>query len=137
MLDLDRFPDWSDRLDRFLAAERGRAFEWGRADCATLWTGLVAALTGTEIASLFPPWWSERSALRSLAARGYRSVREAVADLLPETPACRAGRGDLGFTRALGPLASPAIVVGGEAVSRDAAGWIVVPRATLVACYRV
>jgi hypothetical protein len=31
----------------------------------------------------------------------------------------------------------PAIVLGAEAVSRNETGWIVVPRALLVECYRL
>lgn len=139
MLDLARFPDWPERLDAVVSEHSTADFAWGRYDCATLWIDVVAALTGVDPSSEFQRWRTQHGALRALKARGFDSVSAYVDGILPRVAAAKASRGDLAFPADawLGPLTSPAVVMGAEAVSRSPQGWVAIPRARLVTFYRV
>ena len=56
-----RLPDWRDRLQRYLDAQRGRRFAYGWADCALFAAGAVRAMTGQDVAR---PWRGRYATLR-------------------------------------------------------------------------
>jgi len=139
MRPLSRVHDWPDRLDQVIAEHQAAPFVWGHYDCATLWTSAVHAMTGVDLTHDFPRWRNELGAMRALRSRGFDSVADYVAAVLPTVPASLAGRGDLGFPEDAwrGPLASPAVLMGQFGVSRDDTRWIIIPRQRLVTFFKV
>lgn len=137
MITRERLPDWELHLDMVLAFHRDGPFDWGVRDCATLFTGSVAALTGFDLRAGLPPWFSRNSALRSLAKGGYGSVRALAEAHLAAIHPSAASVGDVGFPDAPDALACPAIIIGAEAVSMQQDGWIVLPRSYLATAHRV
>lgn len=124
-----RLPDWPDRLIAAVEAQRRMPFAWGVADCATLYGAALEALTGEDPLAPYRPWFDERTALRAVLASGCRSVAEFVAMTMVKIEPARAQRGDVGYLAGEQPrLAFPAVILGAEAVSRDADGWIIIPR---------
>lgn len=129
---------WEQRLVAFVARERQTPFAWGEHDCATLALGVVTALTGVDLARGVPRWFSPASALRSLRHAGAKSAAEFFAARLPEIPVAEAHRGDLVLPAPpLDRLACPAILVGAAAMSRNEAGWVVMPRELAARAFRV
>lgn len=133
----ERLPDWSDRLLRTIERHRVCRFAWGSFDCATLFDDAARAVTGESPMEGLGPWPSERAALRLLRRLEAKSVRECVEKRLPAVPPSTARRGDVGYTDKFDRFASPSIIVGAQAVSRDEHGWLVFPASLLTACFRV
>ncbi|AKJ28847.1 DUF6950 family protein [Caldimonas brevitalea] len=50
-MNLQRLPDWPDRLARLIAARLTHPFMWGVHDCALWAADVVEALTGVDIAA--------------------------------------------------------------------------------------
>ena len=132
-----RIEGWDQRLVEAIAAHQARAFAWGEADCGALFADVVMAVTGEDPLAEFRPWGSEQEALRRLAAAGHDSVLEAVAARFDEIVPVDARRGDVGYPEVSLRLSFPAVVVGAVAVSRDEAGWVVLPRSRLLRCFKV
>lgn len=134
---MQRREDWATRLMTMIATEQARPFAWGRADCATLFAGAVEAVTGHHPFAHLGTWQSETGALRLLSAAGVHSVLEFCMREFDEIVPADARRGDVGFSLDVTCLTCPAVVTGAEAVSRDAGGWIVMPRLALVRAFKV
>lgn len=129
-----RTTGWERRLVAMLERHRDNAFEWGAFDCATLVRDTALALGAADpFAGML--WQSKFDAIVELRRAEVRSVREFIARSLDPVPVAQAQRGDVGFTADTATLMCPAIIVGHEAVSRNEAGWIILPRETLVECY--
>ncbi len=128
--------DWSDRLIEVCNRHRRAQFVWGDYDCAALVRDAAAAL-GARDPFDGVLWFSQRSALACLRAKGAMSVREFIAARLQRVEPAAAARGDVGFTSDHAALMCPAVIVGAEAVSRDERGWVTMPRDMLVECYRL
>lgn len=137
MLPLRRLDDWPERLARLVEAEQGLASVWGKHDCATFFAAAIEAVTGIDPLAKFKPWSSEAGALRVLAASGFPSMQAFTRSLFLEIPLAKARRGDLVFPANPPRLAAPAVVVGTEAVSRDARGWVSVSVPLMTSAYRV
>lgn len=131
-----RLPDWPDRLLTVIEWHRNHAFAWGDFDCGTLFSDAVTAVTGADPLEGYL-WRNEREALKFLALRQVDSMLEFVACRFDEIVPCDARRGDIGWTVRLDPIVCPAIITGAEAVSRDASGWISVPRTHIVRAFKV
>tara|TARA_R110000868_G_scaffold936_1_gene7121 strand:- start:12585 stop:13010 length:426 start_codon:yes stop_codon:yes gene_type:complete len=132
----DRVTDWPERLVEAIELQRRAPFCWGAADCATLFGAVIEAMTGEDPLARYRPWSSETTAARALLSSGSRTVTEFVRTILVEIPPSMAGRGDFGYLGgARNPLQFPAVITGAEAMSRDPAGWIVVPRGMIVEAY--
>lgn len=133
-----RLPDWRDRLGRVLAAESAASFAWGARDCATLWRDAVIAVTGDDPLAHVRAWTCQRSALVAIAAAGVTSVEMFIAQKFVEIEAAAAVPGDLVIARLVAsPLASPAVVVDGEAMTRNEASLLMIPAPLWRRAYRV
>lgn len=94
---LQRLPDWPERLVAYLHQHRQVAFEWGPADCVRFAAGAVQATTGREV---LPCQWADKaSAVRLLRQHG--GLPAAVGEVLPAlaSPAW-AQRGDVALVQA-------------------------------------
>lgn len=132
-----RLVDWDQRLVAVIAEHQSRPFAWGEADCAALFAAAVAAVTGRDPLAAFRPWASEHDALRRLAGTGAPSVVAWVAERFDEIVPADARRGDVGYAAEAEMLSFPAIIVGALAMSRNAEGWIIIPRARIVRAFKV
>jgi hypothetical protein len=97
---LQRLPDWPERLAAYLQQHRHVAFAWGQADCVRFAAGAVQAITGCDV---LPCSWADKAgALRQLRLAG--GLQAAVAGLLPAlgSPAW-AQRGDVLLVQASAP----------------------------------
>ena len=128
--------DWDSRLIETIERHRAADFAWGSYDCATLVRDVAAALGASDPLD-GAEWASAAGALREMKMRGAYTMRQYFSARLDRVEVPFAARGDVGFTAEMHPLMCPAIVLGAEAVSRNETGWIVVPRALLVECYRL
>lgn len=137
MFEPDRLPDWPDRLVSVVARHRDAAFAWGDFDCATLFAEAVHSVTGEDPFGGLGPWQSERDALRILAATGSDSVKGFFDARLPLVHRSELRRGDAGYAATAERLSCPVIVLGAEAVSRDHAGWVVLPVSLITTAYRI
>jgi hypothetical protein len=135
---LERQVGWERRLADLIAREMVMPFAWGEHDCATLAIAAVKAVTGTDIAAGVPPWFSPATAARALKAAGCASAEAFFSGRLEEIPVCDAFRGDLVYPAGpLDRLSCPAVLTGGEAMSRNEGGWVVMPRGLAVRAFRV
>ena len=94
---LQRLPDWPERLAAYLHQHRQVAFEWGTADCVRFAAGAVQATTGRDV---LPCRWADKaSAVRQL--RQYGGLLAAVGGVLPALAApAWAQRGDVVLVQA-------------------------------------
>jgi len=99
---LFRFPDWTARLESFLAANRTRKFQYGSWDCCLFAADCILAITGIDIAEQFRGRYiSRKEALRVVREITGRSSIEAAAEHcaeahgMPEIEPLRAARGDM------------------------------------------
>lgn len=70
------------RLQHYLEAWEGRAFDWGAASCCTFVAGWVHACCGRDPLAGVPAVANEREALRLLRGRFGGSLRSACAEQL-------------------------------------------------------
>lgn len=121
---LARLPDWRARFAAEMDRQRRDPFAWGSQDCALgLAAGAVEAITGAD---LRVGWRSKyktpAGALKAIKAKGFDSLPDLLASLLPEVPPAFADVGDIGVIEADGPLKQALCVV-------DASGLIVLTEA--------
>lgn len=123
--ELTRLDDWRVRLAAEMDRQRRDPFTWGTHDCALgLAAGAVEAITGADLrVGWRSAYKTPAGALKALRAKGYESVADVVADLLPEIPPAFADVGDIGLIEdATGPMGQALCVV-------DASGLIVMTEA--------
>lgn len=137
MLDLVRLPEWPEALNFAVSEHRKHAFKWGQWDCATFFSDAIVGVCGTDPFAGIMRWHSERDAIKSMLCAGYKSVQAFLDERLPRIAPSAAQRGDCGYTRAVGVLSCPLVIVGAQAVSRTEHGWIMVPASSLDFAYRV
>lgn len=67
MIQMVRMPDWPERLDVYLATNRGRPFAWGNHDCLLFAAGWVRVATGADpVPGVAGAYNSPEAALRTL-----------------------------------------------------------------------
>jgi hypothetical protein len=92
---MTRFPDWRTQLAEYIAANRGRAFSWGKFDCCMFIAGAVEAMTGDDIARGWRGYRTEDGAAKKLADKGFAHHAEVIASLFPECHPSAAMPGDV------------------------------------------
>lgn len=137
MLTLSRQPGWAERLLALVESYRAKPFVWGEADCATFFAEAVQAVTGFHPLVGYMPYSSELGAMKMLAGSGYDDMLHFARCLFPEVAPSLARRGDIGFIADRERLTCPAVIVGHEAVSRNQAGWLMFPVASLATAFRI
>lgn len=130
-----RFPDWVARLERYLGAQRGRAFRYGAFDCCLFVCGAVEAISGVDPGRDFRGKYLSRETGRARLweAGGFSSVAKAHG--LNSIAPGLALRGDvLQMKRfSLGVVA----LNGRDAIVMGEYGLIAVPSSTAIAAWRV
>lgn len=102
---LSRKSGWRGRLSRALTLLTSVPFEWRKNDCVSgLACTVVEALTGTDLRQNWPKYSSPKSATQALRQRGFSSLEEAVAFLLPEISRLEAQVGDLALLKTSGGI---------------------------------
>lgn len=112
--ELKRAQDWHARLAAEMDRQRREPFVWGAQDCALgLASGAVFAMTGVDLgAALRGRYDTAAGASEVLAAAGYSSLGDAVADVLPEHDNLLAARaGDIGLVRSGGNIGEALCIV--------------------------
>lgn len=117
-MSLSRLPNWTTRLDSFLASRRSVPFKYGTNDCVLFAIDAVLAVTGTDLGRPFRgKYKSARGAAsvmrRYAGAAGLQSCAAALAaawDLCAIRPA-HAQRADVGY--GIDPEFGPTVVVRG------------------------
>lgn len=130
-----RHPDWEQHLADVIAAHHGGVFVWGERDCFTFVREVVARLTARCI---WPEirYVSSRQAAAHLHRHGFRTVGDALADVLPEVSPALARRGDVGVVIE-GDVEAGVVVLGSELAGMAPIGLTILPRARLVRAFRV
>ena len=95
MPELERRPDWVDRLFEVIALHEARPFQRGVSDCWSMSMDAAKAITGTDPFRDKRRYMTERGALRMIRAYGVGNLGDGLATRLPETPVMTARRGDL------------------------------------------
>lgn len=89
---LQRLPDWPERLAAYIAQQRPHRFAWGTHDCVGFAAGAVLAITGRQVLPV--QWVDKTEAARLLRRLG--GLLAAVSQVLPPLPApALAQRGDV------------------------------------------
>lgn len=139
-LDLQRLPDWQERLHAYLSERASMPFNWGLHDCSLFAADAVQAITSTDI--LPPAWRKHRTALAAqrllqkqggLQAMACERLGEPVGPLLARV-------GDLGLIADTGLADSgPALAVcgGGHWLAAGEVGCVVLPLQHAVCAWRV
>lgn len=81
-------------LQKTVAKYRGRAFERGRADCATMFRSHLVAMGHKGIPKI-PVYRNEEQAKKRLAEMGHKSLESLLDSLLPRIPYAHALEGDI------------------------------------------
>lgn len=131
-----RVKNWPDRLEEVIAAYQGGVFVWGSRDCFRLTMDVALALTGTDPYADLEPYDSETGAARRLVERGYATLGDALAAVLPEVPPSMARRGDVGVVDEAGTDAG-VVVIGADVVGMSQRGLTRVPRSRLMRAFRI
>ena len=98
---MNRFPDWPERLQRFLERRQEQRFKWGVQDCALFACDAVVEMTGVDLAADFRGQYSTahsaRRAIKIFAHGGLADVAEKVAGKhhIAEVEVALAQRGDI------------------------------------------
>lgn len=91
-----RLPDWSPRLDAWIAKSAAMPFDWGRHDCALNAGSVVEAETGRDFAADYRGKYSTfEGGLKLLRKAGFKDHAELAASLFPEIPPSFGQIGDL------------------------------------------
>lgn len=95
---LKRFPDWPERLARYIDASVNKPFVWGQNDCCLFAMDCVMAITGEDLAAPYRGYQSQMQAVRMLHKNGgVAGIANAVALKygIQEIAPAMAGRGDV------------------------------------------
>ena len=131
---MNRFPDWPERLQRYVKQNRDNPFEWGTFDCALFACNVVQELTGVDFAESFRGAYSDKRgaalALKAFAGGDLTATVEknAKAYGCPEVSVRRARRGDVVLCRVDG-MSALAICLGATFVAAGPDGLTFHPMA--------
>lgn len=95
MQKLERFPDWQERLRRYIHSVASAPFRPCLHDCAKFGAGAVLAQTGVDLADGWGKYRSLEEGGKLLRQHGYRDHIALVEDLLPEVSPLFARAGDI------------------------------------------
>lgn len=85
MIELKLREDWRARLRDITYATRNEPFAWGQHDCLTFVRFAVLAMTDTDVTKgQFKPYKTPAGAYKQMVAKGFTSLGDAVASVLPE-----------------------------------------------------
>lgn len=95
-LDLERLPDWEDRLASYIQTIADTPFEWGWNDCLMFVAGAIDAVTAKDPADEHRGQYRSRTgAIRYLKKLGFDSPEACLDALFERIPPAFARRGDL------------------------------------------
>lgn len=94
-----RYPDWPQRLNKYLVGVKAKQIVYGEHDCCTFAAGAVMAMTGEDPMAEFRGRYSSKGesddALREIGAGDlYRTLRRKFG---PPVKGCRGRKGDIAF----------------------------------------
>lgn len=94
-MQLVRLDGWEARLIQYANSWRNVEYVYGRTDCTRFAHGSIEAITGVDIlpGMQWPTGWI--SAARFMIAKGWQSVEDPIAELLPEMEVAATRRGDI------------------------------------------
>lgn len=126
-MQLVRLDDWEARLVHHVNSWRHVEYAYGLSDCTRFAHGAVEAVTGVDIlpGMQWPTGWI--SAAKLMIAKGWDSIEQPIAELLPETEVATARRGDIVSYLAASEL-HLAVRVGDLALAPASKGLFVVER---------
>ena len=131
--------DWPERLAEAVWAARGRAFAWGRHDCALFAFDCVRAMTGVDhLAAFRGRYRSANGAARVLRSiGGVKTIEELVTGIFGQPrPVVAAQRGDVVLIDGdLGPTLG--VCLGARAAFSGPDGLVYAPTATARSAWRV
>lgn len=106
---MQRRSDWLARLNAYIAAAHGRAFEYGKHDCALFAGGAIEAMTGEDLAAPFRGAYSTLGhGMKAVMRAGYNGPFDLLRAHLAAIPIAQAQVGDLAMLKT---PAGPAIGV--------------------------
>ena len=122
---LDRFPDWDQRLARFIESRRRRHFSWGKHDCCMFAADAAKVITGKDLAAEFRGRYrTALGAKRKINA--YGGLREVLTAVLGEPKSIlAASRGDLVLIPADGFRESVGVCIGGRSIFAGEQGVVI------------
>lgn len=127
---------WEGRLIDILHAEESRDFQWGTSDCLTLVSDCCTAVSGVDPMKDIRGYKTEAQANEIMAARGYSSVADALAECFEEIAPAMARRGDCGVVELRGVVAS-VVVMGAISYGRSERGLIKFPTNRVTRAFKV
>ena len=85
MNQLQRLPEWSSLLRRYMMEATKKEFSWGSFDCAMNAADSVLCITGVDLAAQFRGTYStEEEAYEVLRSHGYADMLAVAEDHLPK-----------------------------------------------------
>lgn len=136
---LKRYPDWPERLSRYLASVKARPFVWGEHDCCLFAADALLAMTGIDTAARWRNRYSTSiGAGRVLKLEGFDSLEAAITDAIgqSEPNLMLASRGDVALVRNAGNPAA-GIVFGRGVYVPGESGLLCLSRDTIIHLWRV
>lgn len=135
-MDLQRFPDWPQRLYRAIEARRETPYQWGQNDCALFASDMIWAVTGQDFGKPFRGAYADEAGAKAmLAAHGWADLAAMAGALLPRREE-RPRRGDV-VLHAGKEGSFLGIVWQGGAVGPGLRRAIVVPMTSVLGCWSV
>lgn len=111
-----KFPDWQQRLDAWVAKSHAMPFVWGEHDCGLNAASAIDAQIGIDMAADFRgKYGSYESGMVLLREKGFANHAELAAALLPEIPVSFAQIGDIAAVD-FGSHGITLMVVGGHRI---------------------
>ena len=137
--DLDRHPDWENRLVEIQQLHAYQTAEWGKTDCILTVGESIRAVIGYDpLHQFFGKYTTELAAAKLMRKHGCENVKDVFANFLGLTEVNRfqARRGDVGVTLIQDQLHAGYIVNDGLNV-RQPNGMITIPLDKIETAYRI
>lgn len=135
--ELQRYPDWAPRLNRFISSVRDNRFEWGKWDCVTFASDAVQVMTGVDMIPEYRGQYSTEQEgdelLRKIGeGKLYRTMRKKLGR---SVPGVYGHKGDVAFYEG-----RCGIILGRMAMFTGSEGYVFVKlthiqRAFHIGCY--
>lgn len=112
MPDLQRLPDWRERLDRMIESGAQLAFEWGTFDCALHVSNCIRAVVDVDPAAHYRGTYHDEAGAAAIYGASFETFIANTADALgcEEVPVTLARRGDVVFVDNDTPQGAIAVV---------------------------